>query len=206
MNLKNFPLVCCDLESVLIGELWVELAHKTGIEELKKTTREEPDYDKLMKMRLQILEKNNLKLSDIEKVVKTCEPLPGAREFLDWLRTQVSVVILSDTFIQFAQPLMKKLNWPVLFCHSLIVDKSGKIIDYKLRQKNHKQEAVKAFQKLNYKIISFGDSYNDVKMLQQAEHGFLFSSPKNVRDEFPEIPTVNNYKELKNNIIKLIGK
>lgn len=195
-------LACLDLEGVLIPEIWIEFAKKTGIEELKATTRDIPDYDVLMKQRLKILADHGLKLNDIQEVIATLSPLEGAKEFIDWLRERFQVVILSDTFYEFAQPLMRQLGFPTLLCHKLIVDESGAITDYKLRQADPKRQSIKAFHTLNYRCIAAGDSYNDTTMLAEAEVGILFKSPQNVIDEFPQFPAVHEYSELKEQFLK----
>jgi phosphoserine/homoserine phosphotransferase len=195
-------LACLDLEGVLIPEIWIEFANKTGIEELKATTRDIPDYDVLMKQRLKILTDNNLKIDDIQEVIATLSPLEGAKEFIDWLRERFQVVILSDTFYEFAQPLMRQLGFPTLLCHKLEVSEEGFITDYKLRQVDPKRQAVRAFQLLNYRCIAAGDSYNDTTMLKQAEAGILFKSPQNVINEFPQFPAVHEYAELKEQFLK----
>jgi len=195
-------LACLDLEGVLIPEIWIEFANKTGIEELKATTRDIPDYDVLMKQRLKILSDNNLKLDDIQEVIATLSPLEGAKEFVDWLRERFQVIILSDTFYDFAQPLMRQLGFPTLFCHKLIVDKEGYITDYKLRQVDPKRQSIKAFHSLNYRCIVAGDSYNDTTMLAEAEVGILFKSPENVIREFPQFPAVHEYEDLKKEFLK----
>tara|TARA_B100001063_G_C16768706_1_gene560202 strand:+ start:1097 stop:1717 length:621 start_codon:yes stop_codon:yes gene_type:complete len=195
-------LACLDLEGVLIPEIWIEFANKTGIEELKATTRDIPDYDVLMKQRLKILADNNLKIDDIQEVIATLSPLEGAKEFIDWLRERFQVVILSDTFYEFAQPLMRQLGFPTLFCHKLEVSEEGYITDYKLRQVDPKRQSIRAFQLLNYRCIAAGDSYNDTTMLKQAEAGILFKSPQNVIDEFPQFPAVHEYAELKEQFLK----
>jgi len=195
-------LACLDLEGVLIPEIWIEFANKTGIEELKATTRDIPDYDVLMKQRLQILADNNLKLDDIQEVIATLSPLEGAKEFIDWLRERFQVVILSDTFYEFAQPLMRQLGFPTLFCHKLEVSDEGYITDYKLRQVDPKRQSIRSFQLLNYRCIAAGDSYNDTTMLKQAESGILFKSPKNVIEEFPQFPAVHEYEDLKKEFLK----
>ncbi len=195
-------LACLDLEGVLIPEIWIEFANKTGIEELKATTRDIPDYDVLMKQRLKILADNNLKLDDIQEVIATLSPLEGAREFIDWLRERFQVVILSDTFYEFAQPLMRQLGFPTLLCHKLEVSEEGFITDYKLRQVDPKRQSIRAFQLLNYRCIAAGDSYNDTTMLKQAEAGILFKSPQNVINEFPQFPAVHEYEELKKEFLK----
>ena len=195
-------LACLDLEGVLIPEIWIEFANKTGIEELKATTRDIPDYDVLMKQRLAILKEHGLKLDDIQEVIATLSPLEGAIEFVDWLRERFQVVILSDTFYDFAQPLMRQLGFPTLLCHKLEVSKEGFITDYKLRQVDPKRQSIKAFHSLNYRCIAAGDSYNDTTMLSEAEAGILFKSPKNVIEEFPQFPAVHEYDDLKREFIK----
>jgi phosphoserine/homoserine phosphotransferase len=195
-------LACLDLEGVLIPEIWIEFANKTGIEELKATTRDIPDYDVLMKQRLRILEENNLGLNEIQEVIATLAPLPGAREFIDWLRERFQVIILSDTFYEFSQPLMRQLGFPTLLCHRLEADTSGKVVNYKLRQKDPKRQCILAFQGLYYRIIAAGDSYNDTTMLGQADAGILFKAPKNVIDEFPQFPAVHEYEDLKKAFIE----
>ena len=195
-------LACLDLEGVLIPEIWIEFANKTGIEELKATTRDIPDYDVLMKQRLRILDEHGYKIQDIQEVIATLSPLEGAREFIDWLRERFQVVILSDTFYEFAQPLMRQLGFPTLLCHKLEVDEEGRITDYKLRQVDPKRQAIRSFQLLNYRCVAAGDSYNDTTMLKQAESGILFKSPKNVIEEFPQFPAVHEYSELKEEFLK----
>jgi len=190
-------LACLDLEGVLLPEIWIKFAEKTGIEELKLTTRDIPDYDELMIGRLAILKKHNLKLKDIQKVIDTLSPLDGAYDFLRWLKSEFQVLILSDTFYEFAQPLMKKLDYPTLFCHKLITDDVGNIISYKLRQNDQKTKAVAALQGLNFQVISAGDSYNDTGMLQQADAGILFCPPERVVQEFPQFPVARNYDEFR---------
>ena len=195
-------LACLDLEGVLLPEIWIEFAKKTGIDELRLTTRDIPDYDKLMNKRLSILKVNHLKIQDIKQVISTLKPLNGAIEFLNWLKSEFQVIILSDTFYQFVGPLMEQLAYPTLFCHNLIIDDKGVIVDYKLRQQDQKTKAVKALQSLNFKVISAGDSYNDTGMLQQADAGILFCPPKNVIEEFPQFPVAKNYDEFKNLFIE----
>lgn len=190
-------LVCLDLEGVLIPEIWIAFAEKTGIEALKKTTRDEPDYDVLMQYRLQILRDNNLKLSDIQDVIATLEPLPGAKAFVDWLNENFQVIILSDTFYEFSAPLMKQLGWPTLFCHRLETDTDGMVVNYHLRQKDPKRASIKALHSLNYTIFAAGDSYNDTTMLSEADVGFLFHAPANVKAEFPQFKAVDEYDDLK---------
>jgi len=188
-------LACLDLEGVLLPEIWIKFAEKTGIEELKLTTRDIPDYDELMQGRLSILKEKNLKIQDIQDVIATLSPLDGAIDFLNWLKSEFQVIILSDTFYQFARPLMKQLAYPTLFCHNLIIDDKGVIVDYKLRQQDQKTKAVKALQSLNLKVISAGDSYNDTGMLKQADAGILFCPPQRVIEEFPQFPVATNYDE-----------
>jgi phosphoserine/homoserine phosphotransferase len=195
-------IACLDLEGVLVPEIWIAFAEKTGIEALKKTTRDEPDYDVLMKYRLDILAENNLGLNEIQEVIATLEPLPGARDFIDWLRERFQVVILSDTFYEFAQPLMRQLGFPTLLCHKLEVDGSGKVTDYKLRQANPKRQAVVGFKSMYYRTIAAGDSYNDTTMLAEADRGILFHAPQNVIDEFPQFPAVHTFDDLKKAFIE----
>jgi phosphoserine/homoserine phosphotransferase len=183
------------MEGVLTPEIWIAVAEKTGISELRRTTRDEPDYDVLMRGRLDILDRHGLKLSDIQEVIGTLDPLPGAKEFLDELRTLTQVIILSDTFEQFAAPLMRKLNWPTLLCHRLVVE-NDRITDYQLRIREQKREAVKAFRDMNYFVISAGDSYNDTTMLCEADVGFLIHAPENVKREFPRFKAVESQAEL----------
>ena len=188
-------VVTLDLEGVLVPEIWIAVAKKTGIDALNKTTRDEPDYDVLMKYRLDILRQNNLKLSDIQEVIGTLSPLEGAKGFLDELRAKTQVVILSDTFLQFAEPLMRQLDWPTLFCHHLEVN-DDVITNYCLRQPDQKRKSVEAFKALNFQVIAAGDSYNDTTMLGAADHGILFRAPDNVKAEFGNFPAVEEYREL----------
>jgi len=188
-------LACLDLEGVLLPEIWIKFAEKAGIEELKLTTRDIPNYDDLMQGRLKILKQHNLKLHDIQAVIETLSPLDGAQEFLRWLKSEFQVIILSDTFYQFAGPLMKQLDYPTLLCHNLIVEDDGEISGYKLRQQDQKTKAVKALQGLNLQVISAGDSYNDTGMLQQADAGILFCPPENVIREFPQFPVATDYDQ-----------
>ena len=191
-------IVCSDLEGVLVPEVWINVAEKTGIKELRLTTRDISDYDVLMQKRLAILHANGLKLKDITDVIGMMEPLEGAREFLEWLKSSTQIIIVSDTFVQFAGPLMKKLGWPTLFCNSLTIDPDGSIEGYKLRQKDGKRHAVLSLKSLCYSVIGVGDSYNDITMLKEADTGVLFRPPDNVKDEFPEFPVSFTYDELKN--------
>ncbi|MDA3031824.1 MAG: bifunctional phosphoserine phosphatase/homoserine phosphotransferase ThrH [Actinomycetota bacterium] len=188
-------LVTLDLEGVLIPEVWIAVAERTGLEALTRTTRDEPDYDVLMRYRLDILEQNGLTMSLIQDVISGLAPLDGARKFLDELRTQTQVIILSDTFEQFAQPFMRQLGWPTVFCHRLIVQ-DDRIIDYQLRQPDQKRTSVQAFHGLNYKVIAAGDSYNDTTMLNEADASFLFHAPDNVIAEFPQFPAIKTFDEL----------
>jgi phosphoserine/homoserine phosphotransferase len=188
-------VVTLDMEGVLTPEIWIAVAEKTGIPELRRTTRDEPDYDKLMQGRLAILDRHGIKLSDIQAVIGTLPPLPGVLEFLRELRSLTQVIILSDTFEQFAQPLIRQLEWPTLFCHRLVVE-NDRITGYKLRMADQKRQSVRALQLLNYKVLAAGDSYNDTTMLLQADHGFLFHAPENVRREFPQFPAFDDYGAL----------
>jgi len=194
-------MACLDLEGVLIPEIWINFAERTGIEELKATTRDIPDYDVLMQQRLRILAEHKLGLPDIQEVIDGMGPLEGARDFLDWLRARFQVVILSDTFYEFAAPLMKQLGYPTLLCHKLSVDSNGFVTDYHIRQKDPKRESVKAFHSLKYRIIAAGDSYNDTTMLAEADAGILFRPPQNVIDEFPQFPVVTNYDDFRSAFI-----
>ncbi len=190
-------LACLDLEGVLIPEIWIAFAEETGIEELKATTRDIPDYDQLMQQRLRILDQHGLTLPQIQDTISRLSPLDGAVEFVDWLRERFQLIILSDTFYEFAQPLMRQLGFPTLLCHRLEVDASGRIVGYTLRQRDPKRQSVRALQLLNYRVIAAGDSYNDTTMLTQAEAGILFHAPDNVIREFPQFPAVHSYADLK---------
>jgi phosphoserine/homoserine phosphotransferase len=183
------------MEGVLTPEIWIAVAERTGIKELRRTTRDEPDYDKLMRGRLKILDQHGLKLSDIQQVIGALEPLPAAKEFLAGLRAQVQVIILSDTFEQFASPLLRQMGWPTLLCHRLVVE-NDRIVDYKLRVPEQKQRAVAAFKLLNYYVIASGDSFNDTAMLTEAHVGFLFRAPANVKKQFPQFKAVEEYSDL----------
>ncbi len=194
-------VACLDLEGVLVPEIWINVAEFTGIEALRATTRDIPDYDQLMRQRLRILHEHKLGLPDIQRVIGRMHPLAGASDFLNWLRERYQVVILSDTFYEFAAPLMKQLGWPTLLCHKLAVDKSGRITDYVLRQTDGKRQAVRAFKSLNFRVIAAGDSYNDTTMLGEADAGILFRPPQNVIDEFPQFPVTRTYQELKDSFI-----
>ncbi|NQY02404.1 MAG: bifunctional phosphoserine phosphatase/homoserine phosphotransferase ThrH [Halieaceae bacterium] len=195
-------LACLDLEGVLVPEIWIAFAEKTGIDELRATTRDIPDYNVLMRQRLGILDQHSLKIQDIQEVIATLSPLPGAREFLDWLRERFQVIILSDTFYEFSQPLMRQLGWPTLFCHRLIVDEQGRVVDYKLRQEDPKRMSVKALHSLSYRVIAAGDSYNDTTMLGEADAGILIHAPQNVIDEFPQFRSVPDLEALKSAFIE----
>lgn len=194
-------IVCLDLEGVLVPEIWIEFSRRTGIPELSKTTRDEPDYDKLMRGRIDILNRHNLGLPDIQKVIAAMGPLPGAREFIDWLRERFQVVILSDTFYEFAAPLMRQLGWPTLFCHRLETDEKGRVANYHLRMPDQKRASVAAFKAINFDTIAAGDSYNDTSMLKEADAGIFFCPPDNVIAEFPQFPVTRNYDELRRAIV-----
>ncbi len=193
-------IVCLDLEGVLVPEIWINFAKRTGIKELEATTRDIPDYDVLMKQRLRILDENKLGLNDIQAVIAEMGPLPGAREFVEWVREHFQLIILSDTFYEFAHPLMRQLGWPTIMCHKLEVSAEGRITNYLLRQPDQKRMAVKSLHALNYKVVAAGDSYNDTGMLSEADKGILFDAPANVIREFPQFPVTTSYEELKNEI------
>lgn len=195
-------IACLDLEGVLVPEIWIEFAKATGIDELKATTRDIPDYDVLMKQRIRILEQHKLGLKQIQDVIATLKPLDGAVEFVDWLRERFQVIILSDTFYEFSQPLMRQLGFPTLLCHRLNIDERGMVVGYTLRQKDPKRQSVLALKTLYYRIIAAGDSYNDTTMLGEADQGILFHAPKNVIDQFPQFPAVHTYEDLKKEFIK----
>ncbi len=190
-------LVCLDLEGVLVPEIWIEFAKRTGIPELSRTTRDEPDYDRLMKFRLDLLQAHRLGLPDIQKVISDMGPMAGAKDFLDALRRDYQVIILSDTFYEFAMPLMAQLGMPTLFCHKLEADAHGFVVNYHLRMPNQKKEAVQRFKELQFKVIAAGDSYNDTAMLGEAHAGILFHPPQKVIDEFPQFPVTLSYPELR---------
>jgi len=190
-------VVCADLEGVFVPEIWINVARVTGIEKLKLTTRDIKDYDELMTYRLRVLDENNLKIKDIQDVIATLRPLDGALDFVRWLREITRFAIVSDTFIEFAQPLMNQLEHPLLLCHSLEIDETGKVTDYKLRQPDPKRKTVEAFQSLEYKVLAFGDSYNDISMLKAADVGILFCPPDNVIADYPELPVTRTIPELK---------
>jgi phosphoserine / homoserine phosphotransferase len=193
-------IVTLDLEGVLVPEIWIAVAERTGIDALRRTTREEPDYDVLMRGRLEILREHGLKLEDIQAVIDTLSPLDGAKEFLDELRQVTQVILLSDTFAEFAQPLMRHLGWPTIFCHQLEIARDGSIANYKLRQSNQKQHAVAAFKALNYRVIAAGDSFNDTTMLGEADVGFLFHAPDSIKSQFPQFKAYDEYSDLRDAI------
>ena len=195
-------IACLDLEGVLIPEIWINFAEKTGIDALRATTRDIPDYDQLMQQRLRILDEHNLGYNEIQEVIATLSPLDGAVDFVDWLRERFQVVILSDTFYEFSQPLMRQLGFPTLLCHRLEIGEDGRVLDYKLRQKDPKRQSVKAFHSLTYRVIAAGDSYNDTTMLAEADAGILFMAPDNVVEEFPQFPAVFSYEDLKKEFIR----
>ena len=195
-------VVCLDLEGVLVPEIWINVAAKTGIEDLKITTREMPDYDKLMKQRLDILDRQALKIDDIQDVIAKMGPLEGATDFLTWLRERYQVIILSDTFYQFVQPLMRQLGFPTLFCNQLEIDGSGRIVNYRMRMQDPKKHAVAALKALNFFTMAAGDSYNDTAMLGEADAGFFFRPPDNLPKEFPRFPVTQTYSELQERLVR----
>ncbi len=190
-------VLCLDMEGVLVPEIWIEFSKRTGIAEFSRTTRDEPDYDKLMRYRLDLLDRHGLKLPDIQQVIAGMGPLPGARAFLDEMRERFQVVILSDTFYEFADPLMRQLGRPTLFCHRLLADADGRVRDYKLRQPDQKRAAVNALKSLNYRVLAAGDSYNDTGMLLAADAGFFIHAPPAIAVQFPQFPVTHSYAELK---------
>ena len=190
-------IVCLDLEGVLLPEFWIAVAEATGIPELRRTTRDEPDYDVLMRYRLEILDRHGLTIHAIHEAIKDLEPLPGAKEFTDWLVATSRLIILSDTFVQFSEPMMAKLGHPTLFCHELEIDADGKILNYCLRQPDQKRKAVQALKSLNFNVIAAGDSWNDLTMLQEADHGILFRPPDSLREAEPDMPVTHTHEELK---------
>ena len=194
-----------DLEGVFTPEVWINVALKTGIDELKVTTRDEPDYNKLMKRRLKILKENGITLKTIQEAIAGMELLPGAKEFIDWVRSVAQVIVVTDSYVEFATPLLEKLGYPTCFCHNLETNGDGIITDYKLRIDNMKKETVKALKQMNYKVIATGDSYNDVAMLLEADNGILFRPPDNVVEEFPQFPVVMDYSELKKIVANHLG-
>lgn len=195
-------IACLDLEGVLIPEIWINFADKTGIDALRATTRDIPDYDQLMQQRLRLLDEHKLGYKEIQEVISILEPLEGAAEFIAWLKENFQVVILSDTFYEFSQPLMRQLGFPTLLCHRLEIAEDGRVLDYKIRQHDPKRQSVKAFHGLNYRVIAAGDSYNDITMLTEADQGILFMAPDNVIEEFPQFPAVHSYEDLKQEFIK----
>lgn len=198
-------IVCTDLEGVLVPEIWINVAEKTGIQELRLTTRDIADYDVLMRKRLDILSRHNLKLKDITEVIETMAPLEGALDFLTWLRSRAQVIIVSDTYEEFAWPLMHKLGWPTLFCNHLSIDENGAIADYHLRQSDGKFHVVKALQSLNFHVIAMGDSYNDLTMLQAADQGLLFRPPESIRSQHTQFPVSETYEELREAFSNLLS-
>ncbi len=199
-------IVCSDLEGIFTPEIWINFAEITGIEELRLTTRDISDYNVLMRRRLAILDENNLKLDDIQAVIAKMEPLEGAIELLDWLRSMMQVIIVSDTYVEFAGPLMEKLGRPTLFCNTLSIAEDGSIGGYNLRQPDGKKKVALALRTLNYRVIAIGDSYNDITMLKAADHAILYRPPQNVEKEYAEIPAVFNYNELKQRLLELIDR
>lgn len=199
-------ILCSDLEGVLVPEVWINVARWTGIDELKLTTRDISDYNALMKRRLEILKQHGITINDIQKVISLLELMPGALDFITWLHGRVQMVVVSDTFREFADPLLEKMGWPVLFCHHLTIDKEGNITDFNLRQNDAKKKVVEALQELKFKVIAIGDSYNDISMLRQAEHGILYKPPQNVIDDNPDIKSVNSYSQLKHLVSGIIDE
>ncbi len=197
-------IVCLDMEGVLVPEIWIAFANATGIPELKKTTRDEPDYNKLMNYRLNILREHGLGLKEIQEVISTIDPMEGAKEFLDELRSMCQVIIISDTFTQFASPLMKKLDWPTLFCNSLEVGDNGEITGFKMRVEKSKLSTVKALKSIGFEIIAGGDSYNDLGMILEAEEGFLFKSTEQIKKDYPDLPAFEDYDELMKYLKKIL--
>lgn len=197
-------ILCSDLEGVLVPEIWINVAKQTGIDELRLTTRDISDYNVLMNRRLEILKQHGIKINDIRKVISLLEPLPGALDFLNWLHGRVQLIIVSDTFREFADPLLEKMGWPVLFCHNLSIDREGNITGFNLRQSDAKRKVTEALQNLNFKVIAVGDSYNDISMLRKAEHGILFQPPGNVIDDNKDIRVVNSYSQLRNAISEIL--
>jgi len=203
--MKRLYAVCSDLEGVWVPEVWINVALKTGFEELRLTTRDIKDYNELMRHRIRILKEKKLKLQDIQQVISSIRPLEGALEMIEWLKQHTRFIVVSDTFVEFAGPLMAQLNWPLLFCHSLEVDDEGTITGYNLRQQDSKKKAVEALKSLNYEVIAFGDSYNDVNMLKEADKAILFRPPQNVIDDYPEFTVMHDYGELKNYLTEHFG-
>lgn len=199
-------IVCSDLEGVFVPEIWLNVSTHTGIDELKLTTRDISDYDVLMKRRLELLQKYGLTLRDVQNVISLLKPLPGALEFVDWLRSKTQLIVVSDTFSEFADPLIRQLGRPTLFCHHLTTDSEGNITDYNLRQNDGKKHVVEALQSLRYKVIAVGDSYNDISMLRKADHGILYNPPQNVADEHKDLQVVKTYASLKRTISQLLNE
>jgi phosphoserine/homoserine phosphotransferase len=199
-------IVCPDLEGILVPEIWISVAEKTGIEELWLTTRDIPDYDQLMKRRLEILKRANLRITDIQEIIQSINPLDGAIEFLDWTRDRFQLIVLSDTFVEFADPILKKLHRPTIFCNSLVIDPDGTIVNYQLRQRDGKRHVIKALKGLGFKVIAIGDSYNDTTMLSEANQGILFRPPENIKREFPYYPVIEIYEELKAELARYLEK
>ena len=201
MKKQDMNVVCLDMEGVLVPEIWIAFSENAGIPELRRTTRDEPDYNKLMKWRLGILKEHGLGLKEIQATIAGIDPLPGAKAFLDELRTRTQVIILSDTFEQFAAPLMKKLNWPTIFCNTLVVGENGEITDYRMRTQQSKLTTVRALQSIGYETIAAGDSYNDLAMIQASKAGFLFRSTEQIRADHPELPAFEEFDELREAIL-----
>lgn len=197
-------ILCSDLEGVLVPEVWMNVARWTGIDELKLTTRDISDYNALMKRRLEILKQHGITIKDIQKVISLLELMPGALDFINWLHGRVQMVVVSDTFREFADPLLEKMGWPVLFCHHLTIDKEGNITDFNLRQNDAKKKVVEALQNLKFKVIAIGDSYNDISMLRHAEHGILYKPPQNVIDDNQDIKVVTSYSQLKHLVSEIL--
>lgn len=203
---QKMYIVCCDLEGVLVPEVWINVARWTGIDELKLTTRDINDYNALMTRRLEILNQHGITISDIQKVISYLELMPGALDFINWLHRKAQMIVVSDTFREFADPLLEKMGWPLLFCHHLTIDQEGKIIDFNLRQPEAKMKVVEAMQNLNFKVIAIGDSYNDVTMLRKADHGILFKPPQSVIDDNSDLTVVNSYLSLKRIVSDLLDE
>ena len=202
-GMRQQSIVCLDVEGVLVPEIWIAVSERAGIPELRRTTRDEPDYDKLMRYRLDLLDQHGLTMSLIADVIAGMGPLEGARAFLDELRSRTQVILLSDTFEQFGRPLMQQLGWPTIFCHQLIVE-DDRIVNYQLRMSDQKRHAVRAFKGLNYRVVAAGDSYNDTAMLAEADAGFLFHAPDNVKREFPQFPALDEYDDLLDHILRAL--
>lgn len=199
-------IVCSDLEGVLVPEVWINVARWTGIDELKLTTRDISDYNALMRRRLEILKQHGITINDIQKVISLLELMPGALDFINWLHGRVQMVVVSDTFREFADPLLEKMGWPLLFCHHLTIDKDGNITDFNLRQSDAKKKVVETIQNLNFKVIAIGDSYNDISMLRKAEYGILYKPPQNVIDDNPDIRAVNSYSQMKHVVSEILDQ